>query len=42
MKMNKAMRDLLTAIEQKNTAARAETDTEKKAALVKEAKALTA
>lgn len=42
MKMNKAMRDLLTAIEQKNTAARAETDTAKKAALVEEAKALTA
>lgn len=42
MKMNKAMRDLLTEIEKKNTAARAETDTEKKAALVEEAKELTA
>jgi len=40
MKMNKAMRDLLTAIEQKNTAAAAETDKEKRAGIVKEAKEL--
>ena len=42
MKMNKTMRDLLTEIEKKTNAAQAETDTEKKAALVKEAQALQA